>query len=310
MANEIVYTGLSDQRLAEVLSGELLMQLAARESLPSHPALFYGGDAMGKGSIVVKVPIVGLMGYDAMASVGETAAIGNTPLTDTSVLVSVGRFGKAYSASDMAKFTAPMAGGIQFNAALFAQDAIASDANQFVDLIAQLVGDFSATVGTTTVDADLAVHMAAQDTLEIANVPQPWMALYHARQWRDIVADIALGVGGTVQYVLASEQLIAARGSGYKGMLLGTDVFSSTQVPTANGGADRAGGMFGRGAIAWVDSTISIEGGDPNQLLIGGKLLLERERTARAALTAYVSQLYRGASLAINAAGVSVITDA
>ena len=135
------------------------------------------------------------------------------------------------------------------------------------------------------------------------------MADFHHRQWRDIQADIALGIGGTVQYTLALPELQQVRGGAFKANLLGTDVFASGKVPTMNGGADRGGGMFGRGAIAWVDSTIVIDG-RADQLLIGGKLLVEQERTQRAGLTAYISQLYRGAGLAINAAGVAVITDA
>ncbi len=74
MANEILYAGLADQRTAEILSGEYLRMLAARESLPNHPALVYGGDAAGTGSIVVKVPHLGLDGYDLPNSVADGSA--------------------------------------------------------------------------------------------------------------------------------------------------------------------------------------------------------------------------------------------
>ena len=97
MANDILYTGLGDQRLTEVLSMLWLEALADRNFLPNHPAIFYGGDAAGRASLAVKVPIVGLNGYDAMASQSEVGSIGNTALTDTSVVCTVGRFGKAYA---------------------------------------------------------------------------------------------------------------------------------------------------------------------------------------------------------------------
>ena len=66
------------------------------------------------------MPIVGLNGYDAMSAQGENASIANSALTDTSVVVTVGRYGKAYAASDMARFTSPMGGVI--NPAMLAQD--------------------------------------------------------------------------------------------------------------------------------------------------------------------------------------------
>lgn len=305
MANEIVYSGLGDQRLTEVLSAEVLMQLADRNALPNHPALFYGGDALGRGSLAVKVPIVGLNGYDAMAAVGEGASIANTALTDTSVVCTVARYGKAYAASDMARFSNPMGGVI--NPAMLAQDAVTSDAMLLTSLLAGLMDNFSATVGTSGVDADLATFMAAQDTLQIANVPGPYMCILHSRQWRDILADIALAVGGVAQYVLASPEQIAVRGGSYQGALLGTDVFVSNQVPSV-GGTDRGGGMFGRGAVIWCDSTIVVDA-DPNLVLINGKLLFERERVARTSTTGWVSTTHKGVIEGIDLAGVSIITD-
>jgi hypothetical protein len=306
VANEIVYSGLGDQRLTEVLSSEVLLQLADRNALPNHPALFYGGDAMGRGSLAVKVPIVGLNGFDAMASVGEGASIANTALTDTSVVCTVGRYGKAYTATDLARLSNPMGGVI--NAQAFAQDAITSDAMLLTSLLANLMDNFSATVGSTGVDADLATFMAAQDTLQIANVAGPYMCILHSRQWRDIISDIALAVGGTAQFVLATPEQIAVRGGSYQGNLLGTDVFVSNQVPSANGGADRGGGMFGRGAVIWCDSTIVVDN-DPNLVLINGKLLFERERVARASTTGWVSTTHKGVIEGIDLAGVSIITD-
>ena len=84
---------------------------------------------------------------------------------------------------------------------------------------------------------------------------------------------------------------------------------TTTRVPTANAGADRAGGMFGGGAIIWADGTIPGEA-DPNQLMIGDKILFERVREGRAGLTAYVTRKFLGFSEGIDAAGASLITDA
>ncbi len=306
VASEITYGNLGDQRLTEVLSSEVLLQLADRNALPNHPALFYGGDAGGRGSLALKVPIVGLMAYDAMSAQSEGGSIANTALTDTSVVCTVGRYGKAYSATDMARFTNPQGGVI--NPAIFAQDAVVSDAMLLTNLVANLMDNFSSTVGTTGVDMDLAVYLAAQDTLSLANVQGPLMCILHTRQYRDLQADIALAVGGSAQYVFATTpELIALRSDSYKGKLLETDVFTSNQVPSV-GGTDRGGGMFGRGAIIWVDSTITVDP-DPNLVLINGKLLFERERVARSSTTGWISTTHKGVIEGIDLAGVSIITD-
>lgn len=306
MANEILYSGLGDQRLTEVLSGEYLLQLADRNALPNHPALFYAGDAMGKGSLVTKVPIVNFGGYDQLAAVGEGATIANTALGDSSVTVTVGRYGKAYTVSDIARFSTPMAGGLRFDAASFAQDAITAQAMTLTSLIAGLVDNFATTAGTSGVNASLADFLSARNTLRIANVQGPLMAVLHSRQWADISDDIALAVGGTVQFRLdpAAQML---RGQSYQGNLLDVDVFVSNQV--ISDGTDRKGGIFGRGAIIWADSTIEAEG-DPNMIIIGGKILLEREREARASTTAWVSTSHLGVVEGIDLAGVTLATDA
>ena len=90
----------------------------------------------------------------------------------------------------------------------------------------------------------------------------------------------------------------------------GADVFTSTYVPTANSSADRAGGVFGRGAIVWADGTIVNDDPTGQSMVIGGKILFERARTAKSGLTAYVSHRYLGAAEGVDLCGVSIITDA
>jgi hypothetical protein len=305
VANEIVYSGLGDQRLTEVLAMQWLDALADRNFIGQHPAIFYGGDAMGKGSLAVKVPIVGLNGYDLFASQSEAGSIANTALTDTSVVCTVARAGKAYAASDMARFSDPNG---SINPQKFMQDAVTSAAMWRTNLIANLMDNFATVVGTTTVDSDLSVFLAAQDALEIGNVPAPYLALLHSRQWRDIVADMALAVGGAVQYQIDAGML-AVNGQVYKGTLLGTDVFVSNQVPTMAAGADRGGGMFGRGAVVFCDSTLAPEN-DPNIVDIDGKLRFERERVARSSTSAWISTVHMGVVEGIDLAGVTIQTDA
>jgi len=307
MADEILYSGIADLRTAEALSAEILLLLADRNALPNHPALMYAGDAVGRGSAVLKIPAVGLQGYDLLSAPGDGSPIANTALSDTAFQVTVARYSKAYEASDLARLTDPANGKIKV--AEFASDAVVSSSNTLVSLVANVTDGFSASVGSSGVDLSVNNFLAAIQTLEVAKNVGPYMAILHPQQMGDLRAAIANVSGGAIQWLPASQEQIQILGNGYRGNWMGVDIFSSSFVPTANAGADRAGGMFARGAVLWADSSIPSEG-DANQLVLAGKILFERERTAKSGLTAYVTHYYCGVSKGIDAAGVSIITDA
>ena len=307
MANEIIYSGIGDLRTAEALSAEILLLLADRNALPNHPAILYAGDAQGRGSAVLKIPQLGLMGYDLLAATGDGSAVANTALSDASTTITVARFSKAYEASDLARLTDPANGKI--NVSAFAADAVQSAANTLTSLICNVTDDFSATVGTSGSDLSIANFLAALQTLEVAKVVAPYMSILHPQQMGDLRAAIAATSGGALQFLPASAEQIQLLGAGYRGQWLGVDIFVSSYVPTKNAGADYGGAMFGRGAVAYADSSIPEEA-DPMQTILAGKLLFERERTAKSGLTSFVSHAYYGVSKCIDAAGVSIITDA
>jgi hypothetical protein len=308
VANEITFSSLTDATVSEVLTGDYLRLAASRAALPNHSGLYYAGSTSKRGGSTLKVPAFGLDAYDVPTgfTANENDAVSNTALTDDSYTITVARMSKAYEVSDLARFTD--AHGI-LNAERFAQDAIVTRSQFLVQLIASLVGGFSDVKGTSGSDASVATHIAAKNALEARSIPGPYLAVYHSTQWNDIINDMYLNAGGAVQFDPASVEAQKVLGEGYKGRLAGVDVFVTNRVPTANAGADRAGGMFGRGAIGWAD--MAVESEDPiNQLAIGGTLLFERDRTAREAETAFVMHTYLGASEFDDDSGVSIITDA
>jgi hypothetical protein len=305
MANEILYAGLADQRTAEILSGEYLRMLAARESLPNHPALVYGGDAAGTGSIVVKVPHLGLDGYDLPNSVADGSAIANTALSDSSTAITVARYSKAYEISDLARLSdrgllSPQA---------FAQDAVVSSAALLVSLVAPLMSGFSQTVGTSGVDLSIAQYFSAIGTLEVNNVPGPYLAILHPQQVADLRAAIAASSAGAIQWLPESQEQVRLLGNGFRGTFGGVQIFSTTYVPTVAGGADRGGGMFGKGAVLWADASIPASNSS-EELIIGGKVLFERDREPKQGLTQYVTHRFVGVSEGIDLAGCQIATDA
>lgn len=305
MADEILYAGIADLRMSEVLSSEFLLLMASREALPMHPALIYAGDAMGRGSVAIKVSELGLMGYDLLASAADGASVANTALTDGSVTVTPSRQTKFYEASDLARF---IDGRGLLQASMFAADAVASAATTLLSLVANVTDDFASSVGSTGVNITVANFAAGVNLLEVGNVPGPYLSILHPVQIGDLRSELLTSSAGAIQWMAASQQQIQLIGNGARGQFLGVDMFSTGLVPTKNSGADRGGAVFGRGCVVWGDSSVDTEG-DPNRLAIGGKVLFERVRTGRSGLTAYGSTVYQAASIGIDA-GVSIITDA
>lgn len=307
MANEILYSGLGDLRLAETLSTQFMLLLADRNWLGNHPALWDAGDISGTGSTVVKIPQIGLDGYDAAAaSSGENGNSANVALTDASITVTVARQTLARETSGLAQITDP---GF-LTSPTWANDAFGAMNARMTNMITALMSGFSSSVGATGVNFSLANLLAAKGTLAANNaLDSTPLTILSSVQMHDLMTEIATTSGGAAQFAQASQELIAARGIGFQGSYLALDFFSSNRVPTANSGADYAGGMFTRGAIVTAFGTPYVE--DPTQqVAIGGRILFERDRTARTDLTAYVSHFYYGVAEGQDLRGVAIITDA
>ena len=304
MANEVLLAAIGDITLQESINGTFLQMLADRNALPQHPALVYVGAINDTLSNVIKVPHLALDGYTAAAAAAEASSIANTPWQDGSSLVTVTGQGKAIEASDIAR----MINGKVLNPQAFAQDAYMAHMLRMTDIIANIIDGFTATVGSTGVDLDLTVIMAALGSAVVNNVNGPFLGMLHGQQWADLMTDAALVAGGALQWQPATAELAVLRGSGYKGNYLGVDWFQSNRVVTANGGADRAGAIWGPGAVLWADGQPPLD--DPSrQMLIGGKVLFENVRDGRARTSSFVSSSYLGASIGLQA-GCSIITDA
>lgn len=310
MANEVLYAGIADLTTVEALSSRFLLLAADRNALPAHPAILKGymRDMAGAGSQVLKVPHVGIYGYDKLQTGAEGVDTGNTALSDGSSTLSVVQKDKVYEYSDLVRML-DSTGIIRPD--VFAVDAVASASVTMRDMLANLVDNFSSTVGATGVNATLANWIDAITTLTIAAAEGDYLGVLHPVQAGDIMKDAALASGGAVQFNPGVQALLEKMMSlGYKGRLLGVDMFTTLSVPTANAGADRAGGMFGAGAIIWADGTIPVDTSDSNQMVLADKVLFERIRNGRGGTTGYLSRKYIGMSEGLDAFGCSIITDA
>jgi len=302
MANEILPAGIGDLTTSQAMAAEFLMLLADRDgSILTHPALLHA-TAPSLTSNVVRVPHLGVMGYDLLSATTPGSEISNTALSDDSTDVTLALRAKRYNLDDLARV---MTHG-RVDPVLFAQDAAISVAMTLISLIANVTDDFTAYAGTSGVDCTWDDVLVAKATLGVAKVGGPLLGIVHPRQWADLEADaLSLGVlpaqtmGGVINQGL---------GSSYKGRWMGVDFYVSSSVPTANTGADRAGAIFGLGGICWADAQLAPEN-DSNVVDLG-RARFERVRQGNFAATSYITSFAAGVAQGIDAAGCSLITDA
>ncbi len=299
---------LSSLLPTEAVTAEFLRMRADRDtSILAHPALFYAGDCMGRGSTTFKVPQLGLDGFRRLEQVAEDGSVGTIALDDDESNVTIAPWRKAYEFSDLSM--AVQLGHI--SPTVLARDALMSTANTLVYMLAQLVGSFSNTSGTPGAALTGTNILEAKSQLAARSVPGPYVAVLSGSQIEDFMTWLGATSGGGIQWMPATQVIINGYGEGYQGNWGGVDIFQSNRVPSV--GADSAGGMFGRGALAWGDSSFSPEP-DPNILDFGGvvggrgKVRFERDRTARAGTTAYVTHAQLGIAEAQDAAGESILT--
>jgi N4-gp56 family major capsid protein len=114
-----------------------------------------------------------------------------------------------------------------------------------VDICA-LLPLFSNTVGTTTVDLTLANLLTAIYTLEAANAPKPYVGVLHPAQIADMRTALETNANSPFQSVgiQSGTNELGPAGNGFAGSWFGIPLYFSTNVPTANATADRAGAIF------------------------------------------------------------------
>jgi len=307
MANEILFADLSGSaRLAAILAKEIELTLADRASLHKHPSIKFMGNIVGSGSNVIQTPIVGLDGYDTMSSPADGAAVSNTALTETNANITVARRALQYSISDLANLT----DSVGLNVQRLAQSMVGSAQMTFQSLLCDVTDGFTSTVGTSGVDMTVDDFFSAQFTLTLASVPGPYICILHPRQLADLQSSLRAEAGPN-QYVAATQDMLSIKGQGFSGMFNGVDIFVSSKVPTANAGADRAGGMFGYGAVGYAEgSPFAITGAGGIVAPAGTPIVVEFERDASSALTKIIGNYYVGVAKLQDSMGVSIITDA
>jgi hypothetical protein len=308
MANEAVTSGMTDILLAEAQAGlEVLLLLGDRNNFANHPALYDLGDANSSGSTVGQVSLAGLDGTDEMAAVSEASAVSNTAITTARAAVTVARQALRYETSDLLHSVSHM--GI-FDAARLAQSMVGSAMMRLCSLYANILDDFTTIVGSTGVNMSVGDWYDAKIALILSNVNGPYASILHGQQFGDFLRDLRTE-GGSTQWQPATAALQVLKGGGAQGTFDGVDIFTSSKVPTANAGADRAGSMFGRGAVGHRTASFKdAPRGGPGQVVMAGWIMTVFQYASDTALQRTVGNAQVGVVKIEDLRGVTITTDA
>ena len=286
--------------LAELGSSAYLLSLADRNPLPLHPALYYVGDRVGEGSINVELSEFDFMGTSLPTAIAEGASVGDSSISATRYTVTIGRYSKAYSMTDLARM-ADLHGLL--DPTMLAQDLALSHALNLTNLIASLAPGWTAVQGTSGAALNASDLLTATQTLAAANNVGPLLGVFRSKQIHDVQTDIGFDLAnGALQYDPAMAAFVGVQGSNYLGRLFGIDLFTSDRI--VSDGTDYNGMVVAPGAVLWGKGTPPSALSD--QAIIGDAVLFELERTARAAVTAAVSHSYVGVTRGLQARGIRI----
>jgi len=245
----------------------------------------------------------------AFATQAETgASISDSAYTTSEFSLTPALYARQYSITDLV----PVAGSV-IDVERVAANLVAGVGLTMTDLLCALFSGLSNSVGTSGVDLSVSDFYDAMYQLNSSNVAGPtFAAVLHPTQVNDFLSSLR-AEAGAIQFIDATADMLASKGPGYRGRWLNVDLFQSDSVGTANGGADRAGAMFGQGAFAYTmaDPRV-IQGHIPsdNILMANELMLLELSRDSANFKSALVAQMYPAVVEAEDARGVKIVTDA
>lgn len=228
-------TTYNDVSYSAIINDEVLDALMAAVVTPPLLAKY---PLEGKASKAVQIPKADKF---TAAAVAEGTELQNTALTTSAVTITASEIGIQATVTDVLEVSdIPAAHGARLRQL---GRAIADKID--VDICALFAG-FTNAVGATTVNITLANILDAIYTLEAADAASlgALVGVLHPRQTGDLRVELEADAASI--YNSKSDGSITKANAGYFGSWFGVDLFQSTNVPTANVGADRAGGIFVR----------------------------------------------------------------
>ena len=310
MAN-IDFAALSgNARVSAVLHRMIDLKLADRAELYKAPQFLNFGSLNGSGSSALQVPVVGLAGTDLMAAVGDGSSVSNTSITSSAATITIARQALRYDITDLASLSDPLASGAGVGVEGLANSMAIAFGMRLTQMITALSSGLSQSVGSTTVALTVATFCDAIYKLQLQSNDGEFAAVLAPQQINHLINSLRSETGPG-QYVAATQDQIAARGQGFRGMLFGVSLYTSSTVPTANAGADRLGMMTATGAIGYATgSPMPIQGAGAIILPAGSQVVVELERDAASGLTKVIGNSFAGVAEIQDLKAVGILSKA
>jgi len=234
----------------------------------------------------------------AVAEDSDLAAVERTPASSASI--TVGEVGLSTEVTDLALETA-----IVNDLAVWARSsgrAIAQKVDgDLCGLLSGLNSSGTGAVGTSGTNLGIADFVEAIYTLELANAPGQKVCVLHPVQKMDLFNALTSESNAAAVFTNLPELVREGRmpegavSNGFWGVFCGVPIYVTTEVDTANAGADRAGAMFVREALTLVQLR---------------PLRVEYQRDASARSTEVVATIAYGVGENVDTYGVPIVTDA
>lgn len=245
MADEITYSAAGDYRLSALLNREIHTLLYdptdLRGTCDYRPFDMAGSAALKTGKIDVDY---------AMAAPGDLTTVDNTAFTDGSFTLTVARYAIRFEMSDLANMTT----NGNFGVADLAQVVANTARLTFTDMLTALYPSLATTVGTTGTQFTMDDFFDAAYNMSLNAVPGPYYAVLHPVQFSHFLASLR-GEAGPIQWLPASNELLAMRGPGFKGSFLGTEFWVADSV--SESGGDKRGALYGKGCFGYTEGPVA-----------------------------------------------------
>lgn len=288
---------IGDLRLQKALAMQMLLYIKDSTSLANTQWVTYYGSINGSGSATKSVPKVALDGYDdwdEFAGATEADPVSATALTSTSADIEVRRKALRMDQSDLMNITAP-------NGQVNTNRIVVSIGRSWERLFAIMT--CTAIAGFTNVEGDPLATLSVDDwraciqSLEGADgdplVEGPYVAKIHPKQWADLQNSLANETSTAIAYSPATPEQIEAKGSNYKGSVLGVETYTSSHI--TDDATSYLGAMWGPQALGYADAQPDIP--NVNIVIKAGKVTIEVGRTMENGVTKVVGHSYLGISI-------------
>jgi len=303
MAN-ITFANLEgDLRLSQMISSEIALLLRDNASLRNSGYLTYAGSINGIGSDTIRMRKVGLMGYDSFTApaVNEDDAVSETSLTDGHADCVVSRFLLSYKMSDLAGISSYGNSPYEIDPFNLAASIAASYDTLFAELTAAAATGISASAGTSGAALSVSGFFAAIYNLEqaqnaaglAAGAPGPFYCCLHPKSLTELQASLRSEQSNIVAQMVATEDMIKAKGRGYVGKLFNVDVFRSAHIESDT--TDYVNFMGDAGGLMFADGVPTIIGAAETMTM--DKVAIELSRVPERALSVITGHAYIGVSI-------------